>query len=50
VAENTEPTVEETETPEVEAHSSVLDLQGIKKAATSENSCVSTISFVGDSV
>ncbi|WP_405723252.1 hypothetical protein OG607_14395 [Streptomyces sp. NBC_01537] len=46
MSDNTEPVIDETEaTPEVEAHSSVLDLQG-KDPAKTESSCVSLVSVV----
>ncbi|MEV4558128.1 hypothetical protein AB0K51_14210 [Kitasatospora sp. NPDC049285] len=49
MAENVEPTEERTEdVAEVEAHSSVLDAQGLSKDVDkSENSCVSLVSLVG---
>jgi hypothetical protein len=48
MAENTEPTTDPTEdAPEVEAHSSVLDMQTLgKDADKSEHSCVSLVSVI----
>jgi len=46
MSENTEPVADETETtPEVEAHSSILDLQD-KDPGKSEHSCVSLVSSI----
>ncbi|MGW1411454.1 hypothetical protein [Streptomyces sp. NPDC002403] len=48
MAENTKPAGDDNETPEVEAHSSVLDLQetaGFHEREV-DGSCVSTVSLI----
>lgn len=47
MAENIKPTTEESETAEVEAHGSVLNLQGLgKDMDKSESACISLVSVV----